>query len=697
MSVLGNLSIRLKVTVSIVAVVVAIAAAIALHFPAWQARQAHAALESKGASIAEMLAYNVSAALEFDDEQAVHDAMASAKRDEGVVSIVITGRDGRPRYRFERVPAAYPAEAAVSRETHAFPTDGVLYVATPIWAADRLLGSLVVGLSEAALRREVAFNRLMTLAISAVVTLFGLAVAWFLSRRLTAPVIKLRDAAREMARGNLDARVLSDSEDEIGVLGKTFNEMAASLRESRHEIETYNRTLEQRVEERTAALAAAREELRIGYDLASVISRSRDTQGLLDEILLRLAAVFGCRQCTLYLRDRSDGEYALTAALGVGEDLRRARRRLPPTDTWIQILEESREPMIRRFGEADTRPDTWGIVGPVVAIAIPILFGDTLQGMAFLLREGTEAPDPAALRSAGVQLAVALENYRLMQERASANAALVRAKEAAEIANRSKSEFLANMSHEIRTPMNGIIGMSDMALSTDLSAEQRSYLEVVSRSALALLSLLDDILDFSKIEAGKLTMARAPFDLRDVVAGTLETLAVRASEAGLDLVSHIGSNVPEQVVGDAGRLRQVLMNLIGNAIKFTHQGSVTVRVHVADATQAASSDAPVGPDVGETEVPKPQPGSSVRLTFSVTDTGIGIPLDKQKRIFEAFAQADGSTTRRYGGTGLGLSISSQLVRLMGGEIEVESRPGQGSCFFFTAEFVVARAAERPAA
>jgi signal transduction histidine kinase len=682
MNVLGGLSIRLKLTVAIVAVVVLIAAVIALFFPARQARLAQAALESKGVSIAEMLAYNVSAALEFEDESALNDAMASAKRDTGVLSIMIHDREGRVLHGFEREPSACPPAAARARTTSAFPTRGALYVATPIWAGDRLLGTLVVGLSTADVRTDVAVNRFMTLAVSLLVTLVGVLIAWFLARRLTAPIVRLRDAAHEMTRGNLAARVVADTDDEIGALARAFNEMAASLRASRDEIETYNRTLEQRVEERTAALQAAQEELRIGYDLASVISRAKETLSLLDEIVLRLAGLFGSWQCWLYTREKPDGELLLAASLGTTEAFRREHARLSPTDARILVLEESREPLVRRYGAHDPRPASWGAHGSLVVAAIPILLGDALHGVVFLLRDGAGGFDAAALRSAGVQLAVALENHRLMQERAAASDALVRAKEAAEEANRSKSEFLANMSHEIRTPMNGVIGMTDMALSTDLTDEQRGYLEITSKSALALLNLLDDILDFSKIEAGKLNMERVAFDLRAAVSATLETLSVRAAETGLGLASRIEPDVPEVVVGDPGRLRQVLMNLVGNAIKFTERGGVTVEVQLVAPAEAGESLAP-----------------TVSLLFSVTDTGIGIARDKQHRIFEAFAQADGSTTRRYGGTGLGLTISSKLVRLMGGEIGVESEMGRGSRFFFTATFgaVAGKAAEGSAA
>ncbi len=270
----------------------------------------------------------------------------------------------------------------------------------------------------------------------------------------------------------------------------------------------------------------------------------------------------------------------------------------------------------------------------------------------------------------GGELGMLIDAFNEMLAKIQGHAAELRtARDHAEEATRLKSEFLANMSHEVRTPINGILGMTELTLDTELSPEQRDYLETVRSSTGTLLRVINDILDFSKIEAGKLSLVREEFGLRRQVGDVLKTLALRAHQKGLELVWQVDAEAPDMLVGDPVRLRQVLLNLIGNAIKFTERGEVSLMVQLDEGSgDEESSD------------------ESVLLRFTVADTGIGVPREKQALIFEPFVQADGSMTRSYAGTGLGLAICSQLVEMMGGRIWLDSEPGKGSRFYCTARF-----------
>jgi signal transduction histidine kinase len=264
--------------------------------------------------------------------------------------------------------------------------------------------------------------------------------------------------------------------------------------------------------------------------------------------------------------------------------------------------------------------------------------------LAFLLAQG---------RQLSMQYRKALEDRRLLES----------AKKMAEAANEAKGHFLANISHELRTPMNGIIGMTELALDTELSAEQRDLLETSRNSAISLLYLLNDVLDFSRMEAKGVQLDNVSFDPAKLVLETVRVVENHAKEKGLSLACEISPEIPPAVTGDPARLRQILVNLLGNALKFTPAGSVLVRAIV----ESRASD-------------------QIQIRFSVTDTGIGIPKEKQSVIFQPFAQADGSMTRKYGGTGLGLSISMRLVEMMGGRMWMASEPGKGSTFHFSIRF-----------
>jgi PAS domain S-box-containing protein len=436
-----------------------------------------------------------------------------------------------------------------------------------------------------------------------VLTALYLFVAFY--RAVMGTVLKLEETSQRMLNGDMDdTELLLDSHDELAHVTKAFGALTNRLRTE------------------CAALKQSEMMTRLIIDTALDAVITMDARGKITGWNAQAEATFGWPR----------GE-VLGRVLGeviIPRNLRDAHSR--GIDRFLATGETS--VLNRRIEVTALHRD--GHEFPVEVAVSPARAGDSYVFSAFL---------------------------RDITARRQAEAELQQAKTAAEAANRAKSDFLANMSHEIRTPMNGILGMTELALDTELSREQREYLELVKYSANSLLTVINDILDFSKIEAGKLLLDPVPFDLADCVADTMKTMGVRAHQKGLELVQHVHPDVPEAVVGDMARVRQVLVNLVGNALKFTERGEVLVRVEPESRTE-----------------------DEIVLHFSVTDSGIGIPPEKLKSIFHAFEQADGSITRKYGGTGLGLSISSQLIGLMGGRIWVESEVGHGSTFHFTIAF-----------
>jgi two-component system sensor histidine kinase/response regulator len=356
------------------------------------------------------------------------------------------------------------------------------------------------------------------------------------------------------------------------------------------------------------------------------------------------------------------------AAVGIGH-LHPTGRLLRVNEKGCAILGYSREELLGKNFLDFSHPDDLATATELLA---GLLRGDSLGYTVekrYLRKDASPVWCQVAVslqRDAAGEPAYAIGVIQDITERKRLDAELRQAKDAAEAANQAKDEFLANVSHEIRTPMNAILGMTELALDTELTEDQRQCLNTVKTAAENLLVIINDLLDFTKIAAGKLELDLADLSIRAIVGDTLRSLAIRAHKKGLELIYDINLNVPDDLLGDAGRLRQVLLNLVGNAIKFTDEGEVVVRVELDDAAERRDE--------------------YVDLRFIVRDTGIGISRDKQERIFRAFEQEDTSTTRKYGGTGLGLTIAARLAALMGGRITVESEPGVGSTFAFTARF-----------
>jgi CheY-like chemotaxis protein/HPt (histidine-containing phosphotransfer) domain-containing protein len=469
------------------------------------------------------------------------------------------------------------------------------------------------------------------------------------------------ESAEADAFGADDVRLLSTLAAQAAVAIEN-----ARLHEQAQKEITERRQAEGALQQRTRELELLN---RAGQTLTSTLDLDQVLVTVLEEVRHLLDVVL----CSVWLIDPETNELVCRQATGPQHDTLRGWRLAP---------EKGLVGWVARHGESLVVPDALAderhfrgvnqqselVLRSI--LSVPLRVKQSVIGVLQVADTGTNRFKPTDLRLVeplAANAAIAIENARLYEqaqqeiaERRRAEEALQEAKNAAEAASEAKSEFLARMSHEIRTPIHGIIGMTELTQDTELTQEQSQYMNVLKSSTESLMAIIDDILDFSKIEAGRLELEETHFDLRTLVEQTAGILAPRAQRKGVELVCHIPPQVPTALVGDPRRLRQVLLNLTNNAVKFTEQGEIVIRVE-AETDQEEEAE----------------------LVFSVHDTGVGVPKDKQAVIFEAFCQADGSTTRRYGGTGLGLTISQQLVELMGGRIQVESHPGEGSTFHFT--------------
>lgn len=459
-------------------------------------------------------------------------------------------------------------------------------------------GDLHIGLSLERYHSEL-FNMYRDVALLSLVCLgIAIAISYFSARKLTLPIRALRDTTERIVEGDMSARASVKSKDELADLAASFNRMTDTILESRRNISDAYDYIQNLVQSLTEAVVV--------FTPEKIVERTNKTT--LTMLQCNEEDVVGKSVDVLF----QDGQSPLNE-VGMANLMKSG------------VLRNTETAFVSKNGDI-----------------IPVLFSCSL------IRGG----DGKIQGIVGAALDIT--------ERKKAEELIQKSREEALAASKAKSEFLANMSHEIRTPMNGVLGMLDILQRSDLTTEQSKFVRIALDSANILLSLLNDILDLSKIEAGKLEIETVDFDVVSHVDKVTELFGVRARTKGLALLFSQGEGIPSALKGDPTRLSQVLVNLIGNAIKFTDKGSIAVRIDT----------------VGEGN-------DSIRLRFSVRDTGMGIPAELQKRVFDTFTQADASTTRKHGGTGLGLAISRHLVELMGGEIGVESEPGKGSEFWFT--------------
>ena len=576
---------------------------------------------------------NTTAALSFGDAASARETLTSLSAQNHIVQACIYARDGAIFASYVRSGShPNPLPPSPGRDGIAS-TPGHVVLFQPIWLSGERIGTIYLDSdTEELYTREWRFAGIALIVIlGSFVTAYLLAAR--LQRAISEPVRELAETVSAVSRRkDYSIRATKSSQDEIGSLVDGFNEMLDRIHEREKALQYARDDLEVRVSERTSELQKEIAERK--HTDQKLEERTAFFNSLIENTPIAIVAV-GIDDIVQFCNPAFENIFRYRQADVIGKSL----LGLVTNSEILSEVSTNREALWKGkvIHTVTKRVRSDGSLVDVEAFSVPL--------------------GPSENRTGAVM------QYQDITERKRAEEALVRAKDAAEAASRAKSEFLANMSHEIRTPMNGIIGMTELALDTELTSGQREYLGLVLASADSLLKLINDILDFSKIEAGKIDIEKIEFPFQHSLDETLKSLALRAQQKNVELSWRVGPGIPDYLKGDVGRLRQILVNLVGNAVKFTERGEIEVSVETESESEAG-----------------------VLLHFRVRDSGIGIPKAKQEMIFEAFTQVDSSTTRNYGGTGLGLAITSRLVQLMGGTIWVESEPGQGSVFHFTSRF-----------
>lgn len=638
MTLFRRASIHSKLTFVIVCTSVAGLSLASASFDLYERNSFREAMTRELSALAGTLGENTAAALAFYDLKSGKDLLGALRAEDHVVGARLYDSHGELFAEYRRGGKNSFVLPPLEESGERFEADYVVLYRTVSLGSEKA-GTIEIVSDLEAYRARIRQYKKISLVVMFVSVLATYLVSSRLLKLITEPIRNLaQTATRVTQQEDYSLRAVPRGDDEVGALVGSFNKMLERIQERDAALQHANDDLEVRVKARTQEL-----QLEVGERMRAEDNLSRERKVL--RALIDNVPDF------MYVKDEQCrflvANLAVAKQMGAkspDELLGKTDFDFYPADLAKTFFED--EQRVIRAGQAEinreeTGLDSYGNVSQVMTTQVPLHDKNgRVTGLAGIGRDITHLKR--------------------------AQAEMQRAREVAEAASRAKSEFMANMSHEIRTPLNGVLGMTDLALGTELTAEQREYLETVKMSGDSLLTVINDILDFSKIEAGRIDLEAIDFNLRDLLESTLKTLAVRADEKGLELLCEVAPEVPEMVSGDSSRLRQIVVNLVGNAIKFTHSGEVALKVQ---------------PEAGA--------GKDSLFRFSVTDTGIGIRQDKLQLIFDPFSQADTSTTRKYGGTGLGLTISARLAGMMGGKIWVESEEGRGSQFHFTARLKAA--------